>query len=152
MTTEQIETNGSYHEPTVAEKMFDRRIKEESERACDAWGMEDGHGYSVKDTYKAGFVQGAFHALSHQWISVEEALPETGADGCSGYVLATRGNFIPKIAQYTDNSHTRKYTYKGDDGKRHENHWFDTCCRPLLRDITHWMPIPELPQDNNQTN
>mgnify|MGYP001753965895 CR=1 FL=1 len=26
---------------------------------CEAWGMEDNHGYSVKETFQVGFVQGA---------------------------------------------------------------------------------------------
>lgn len=30
----------------------------------------------VNDAYKEGFKNGAEYALSHQWISVEEALPE----------------------------------------------------------------------------
>lgn len=90
-----------------------------------------------------GFNEGARFALSHQWISVEEALPEVGDDGYSKFVLAKFNDCIPEIAQYTDNTYTTLYSYKGADGKKHENHWFDTYANPLRHDITHWMPIPK---------
>lgn len=35
------------------------RIKEKAKEVCDAWGMEDNHGYGVKETFQIGFVQGA---------------------------------------------------------------------------------------------
>lgn len=34
-------------------------IKEKAKEVCDAWGMEDNHGYGVKETFQVGFVQGA---------------------------------------------------------------------------------------------
>lgn len=93
--------------------------------------------------YLRGFNEGARFALSHQWISVEEALPEVGGDGCSKFVLAKFNDCIPEIATYTDNTYTTLYSYKGADGKKHENHWFDTYANPLRHDITHWMPVPK---------
>ena len=33
--------------------------QEKAKELCEAWGMEDNHGYSVKDTFQAGFVQDA---------------------------------------------------------------------------------------------
>ena len=131
-------------ELSVAGKVYDGRVKKEAGRACGAWGMEDGHGHLVKEAFKAGFVQGGFYALRNQWIRVEEALPETGEDGCSRFVLARCENLVPKIAQYSDNSYTRVYTYVGMDGRKHENHWFDAYFEPLRHDITHWMEIPRL--------
>ena len=34
-------------------------VQERAKELCEAWGMEDSHGCSVKDTFQAGFVQGA---------------------------------------------------------------------------------------------
>lgn len=52
-------------------------VQEVAKEMCEAWGMEDNHGYSVKDTYQVGFVQGAnWQAEQSPWISVEERLPE----------------------------------------------------------------------------
>ena len=90
-----------------------------------------------------GFVDGAEYALSHQWINVEEALLQVEADGCSEYVLVMSLNLIPQIASYSDGANTTKYTYKGKDGKKHEAHWFLQDFKPILYDVTHWMPIPE---------
>lgn len=33
--------------------------QEKAKELCEVWGMEDNHGYSVQDTFQAGFVQGA---------------------------------------------------------------------------------------------
>ena len=52
-------------------------VKEAANEMCKAWGMEDNHGYSVKDTYKLGFAQGAeWQAKQNTWISVKDKLPE----------------------------------------------------------------------------
>lgn len=51
-------------------------VQERAKEMCEAWGMEDNHGYSVKDTFKVGFVQGAnWQAKQSPWISVNERLP-----------------------------------------------------------------------------
>lgn len=34
-------------------------VQERAKEMCEAWGMEDNHGYSVKETFQVGFVQGA---------------------------------------------------------------------------------------------
>lgn len=99
--------------------------------------------------YLRGFKEGAEYALTHQWISVKEALPVVEADGCSEYVLVMSLNLIPQIASYSDGANTTKYTYKGKDGKKHEAHWFLLNFNPILYDVTHWMPIPELKTDEN---
>lgn len=84
------------------------------------------------------------------WHSVEKCTPEVGKDGCSDYVLITDGSCIPIVAKYTDSSYTRKYTYLGKDGKRHECHWFDTYFGPVLQDITHWKAIKQPQIQNNE--
>ena len=47
----------------------------------------------VNDAYKEGFKNGAEYALSHQWISVEEAMPEANEN-----VLALIGS-VPVVAK-----------------------------------------------------
>ena len=47
----------------------------------------------VNDAYKEGFKNGAEYALSHQWISVEEAMP-----GANENVLALIGS-VPVVAK-----------------------------------------------------
>ena len=47
----------------------------------------------VNDAYKEGFKNGAEYALSHQWISVEDALPEANEN-----VLALIGS-APVVAK-----------------------------------------------------
>ena len=47
----------------------------------------------VNDAYKEGFKNGAEYALSHQWISVEDALPEANEN-----VLALIGS-VPVVAK-----------------------------------------------------
>ena len=114
------------------------------------WEEEDYYARECMDIIAPpAFVAGAEYALQNQWIRVEEALPQVEADGCSEYVLVMSLNLIPQIASYSDGSNTTKYTYKGKDGKKHEAHWFLLDFSPILYDITHWMPIPELKKKEN---
>ena len=38
--------------------------QEKAKELCEVWGMEDNHGYSVQDTFQAGFVESQ-HFSSH---------------------------------------------------------------------------------------
>lgn len=59
--------------------IMEQTVEEAANKMCEAWGMEDNHGYSVKDTFKVGFVQGAkWQKTQSPWISVEERLPDEG--------------------------------------------------------------------------
>lgn len=59
----------------------------------------------------------------NEWISVKDRLPETYGK----YLVACRGNNIPQIRYY--------------DGV-----WDVWNC---VAEVTHWMPLPELPKDMN---
>ena len=51
-------------------------VQERAKEMCEAWGMEDNHGYSVKDTFQVGFVQGAnWQAEQSPWIKAKDRLP-----------------------------------------------------------------------------
>ena len=74
--------------------------------------------------YEAGFIDGAEYALSHQWIRIEEALPEYDesvivAFGDDDYALCHRSN-NPNVL--TDINGFRNYGYK---------------------EVLAWMPIPK---------
>ena len=73
----------------------------------------------VNDAYKEGFKNGAEYAISHQWISVKEALPNNHS-----YVLAG----------YKDNIFKALYC-------KTNNFWLDTS--GFERDVDRWMPIPK---------
>lgn len=74
--------------------------------------------------YEAGFIEGAEYTLSHQWISVEESLPEYEEDvliayGDDEYGLCHRSN-NPDIL--TDINGFCNYAYK---------------------EVLAWLPIPK---------
>ena len=74
--------------------------------------------------YEAGFMEGAQYALSHQWISVEEALPEYDesvivAFGDDDYALLHRSNNSNVL---TDKNGFCNYAYK---------------------EVLAWLPIPK---------
>ena len=71
------------------------------------------------DALYKGFFHGAEYAISHQWIKVEEALPNN-----QDYV----------IAGYEDNIFKALYC-------KTNNMWLDTC--GFERDVDRWMPIPK---------
>lgn len=50
---------------------------EKAQELCEAWGMQDNNGYSVKDTFKTGFTQGArWQAKQSPWITVADKEPD----------------------------------------------------------------------------
>ena len=96
-------------------------VQERADEMCEAWGMEDNHGYSVKDTFKVGFVQGAnWQEKQSPWISVEKQLPETN-DGQSLYeVIVATSDRRFQVVINTEVEHLVG-----------------------LLGVTHWMPIPK---------
>lgn len=70
------------------------------------------------------FIKGAEWALSHQWISVEEALPEEEKK-----VLVTHQYGCQVAAFYKDGAHS---------------YWGVAKDCPIGASITHWMAIPSL--------
>lgn len=78
----------------------------------------------VNDAYKEGFKNGAEYILSHQWISVEDALPEYDelvivAFGYDDYALSHRSNNPNAL---TDKNGFCNYGYK---------------------EVLSWLPIPK---------
>lgn len=104
--------------------------QEAAKEYCKAWGMEDGHGYGVKDTYMIGFVQGAkWQWEQSPWISVEEKLPvdNEGVFFVVEWVDHGKGYFVGLYRNgYWESDH-RIFPPSSQMGK-----------------VTHWMPIPLL--------
>ena len=103
MTDEQIEKAARDH----ADKYF---IQDAGIICNEPWDK-------AKDLYTKTLADFAKHALSHQWVSVEERLPEIGE-----LVVAAHIGFVTA-------------TYDGED-------WYDANDH-LIRP-THWLPIPPL--------
>lgn len=110
-------------------------VQERAKEMCEAWEMEDNHGYSVKETFQVGFVQGAnWQAEQSPWIKAKDQLPFVDEDDISEQsepvLVKISGHCEPEILVY--NKHYRVWdTSDGDDYS----------CNISDDDI--WMPIPQ---------
>lgn len=58
-------------------EILKKRIEEAAGKSSFKYLSQDGiEELELECHYNAGFIEGAEYALSHQWISVDEALPE----------------------------------------------------------------------------
>lgn len=99
-------------------EILKKRIEKVPYKKIHPYNME------VNDAYNKGFEDGAEYALSHQWIRIEEALPEYDesvivAFGDDDYALCHRSN-NPNVL--TDINGFRNYGYK---------------------EVLAWIPIPK---------
>ena len=102
-------------------------LKKRIEEACISGSKQysDTSKYS-KVGYLRGFNEGAEYALSHQWISVEDALPE-----CSVMVLVK-----DKYGNYDIAYLSKKGYWISNDGKE------------IV--VSFWMPIPKFNPDKTE--
>ena len=112
-------------------------VQERAKEMCEAWGMEDNHGYSVKDTFQVGFVQGAnWQAEQSPWIKAKDRLPFVDEDDISEQsepvlvIASAKGHYEPEILVY--NKHYRVWDTADAD---------DYCCDVSDNDL--WMYIPK---------
>ncbi|EOS6229559.1 DUF551 domain-containing protein [Escherichia coli] len=90
---------------------------------------------------RADLVNGNYPATPDGWISCSERMPEMGERQC--YVLAAdfKNNYPPNIP----NTQVGVYGDWFNDGKPT---WDDGDGEDLyLKEVTHWMPLPEPPQE-----
>ena len=73
----------------------------------------------------------AHGATVHEWISVDDRLPEYSNDGFADAVLVTDG-FVQHMAYFVGG----EWRF-AESGEIKEPMWYR---------ITHWMPLPELPK------
>ena len=81
----------------------------------------------------------------NEWVSVEERLPEYNpGTGAKSYWVAKKdnaGNWQMKIAQYCD------YGYAMTMDAETEVTWRDWDFTKIVN-VTHWMPLPERPKED----
>ena len=111
----------------------------------------DGYAYSYKtdsegvpyiniDSVRAMLTKAADVQPVDKWISVKDRLPED--DG--KYMVWYKGEL--DICEFDVESQTFGYTYDDyDEMYSHLVCWDDG----MDKDITHWMPLPELPKDGD---
>ncbi|HFG4001144.1 TPA: DUF551 domain-containing protein [Escherichia coli] len=98
----------------------------------------------VSQTYKLNELAGNSPVTPDGWISCSERMPEMGERQC--YVLAAdfKNNYLPSIP----NTQVGVYGDWFNDGKPT---WDDGGGEDLyLKEVTHWMPLPEPPQEVNR--
>ena len=120
-----------------AQEIYDKRIEEAAkeiaqktihEAAYDEWWYDH-----CEETIKHKLIEMANYALSHQWISVEEALPtlDEKYDFSERYIVRTQNNEIKVMRIFRNIAWCD--IYRGG------------AYIPFEKDIvTHWMPIPSL--------
>ena len=83
----------------------------------------------------------------NDWVSVDERLPEYNpGTGAKSYWVAKKdnaGNWQMKIAQYCD------YGYAMTMDAETEVTWRDWDFTKIVN-VTHWMPLPEPPEKENE--
>ena len=88
------------------------------------------------------FLEGANFALENQWISVEDDLPcnheELRKDDCN-----TKDVWV--ILLWNDNPKHILIEYRNMDKKVDPLGWYWP--NPKYLKVTHWMPIPQLPKE-----
>ena len=92
------------------------------------------------------FLEGAEYALENQWISVEDDLPcnheELRKDDCT-----TKDVWV--ILLWNDNPKQRLIEYRNMYKKVGSLRWHWP--NPKYLKVTHWMPIPELPKEQEES-
>ena len=109
-------------------------------RACDGNRVQE----YVKLERLQNALSGNSPVIPDSWISCSERMPEMGERQC--YVLAAdfKNNYPPSIP----NTQVGVYGDWFNDGKPT---WDDGGGEDLyLKEVTHWMPLPEPPQEVNQ--
>ena len=91
---------------------------------------------AAKDKYDEGYAQGKKDAQP-KWINVKDRLPEIREDGSVDAVLVTDG-FLIHMAYCADG-----LWLFCDSGEMKE---------PMFYCVTHWMPLPEPPKEDNHEN
>ena len=89
--------------------------------------------------YRKGFIEGAEYALSHQWISVEEALPEYGE------LVFVKHMPIASVYDYQINT-SLSYREKSTIGDRwiiNGMSWLVNKKNKEDNTVLAWMPIPK---------
>lgn len=73
--------------------------------------------------------------MNMEWISVKYRLPEINQ-----WILASDGEFPGGLVQYCYNEHIGEYFWNFLSSGC-------GCCDTDMKNVTHWMPLPEPPKE-----
>jgi hypothetical protein len=122
-----------------------------------AWDYSDSQRMAIEDdratAYAKGFIAGSDFALAHQWRSVEEELPEIPNGKKMIRVLAWIGD-EPLVCWYTCHGRfittlAAKEKYSYDCMAKVKVH-LSSEREDVTEIVTHWIPIPSLPDTNTE--
>ncbi|WP_438441872.1 DUF551 domain-containing protein [Escherichia sp. 362] len=98
----------------------------------------------VSQTYKLNQLSGNSPVTPDSWISCSDRMPEMGERQCYALAADFKNNYPPHIP----NTQVGVYGDWFNDG---DPTWVDGDGEDLyLKEVTHWMPLPEPPQEVNQ--
>jgi hypothetical protein len=80
--------------------------------------------------------------LKTQWISVEDRLPDEEVEHLK-YYCRTKCYIVSNNKGIVFVAHFKKESYN----KTLKNYFRSYCSTRVLKNITHWMPLPEPPED-----
>ena len=112
-------------------EILKKRIEEAAGKSSFKYLSQDGiEELELECHYNAGFIEGAEYALSHQWISVDEALPELMERVLVAYRLMDRISIciMKRIPHDSANPNNGKWHWSLVNHKE---------------DVIAWMPIPK---------
>ena len=93
----------------------------------------------VNDAYKEGFMEGAQYALSHQWIRMDESLPDRGKYDWVLIQIQMDDGFmcVPNVGEIRSDGywHCAEYDEIYKNGESFEK---EMGCKVIA-----WMPIPK---------
>ncbi len=88
-----------------------------------------------------------------EWISIKDRLPEDEMSFCTRYLVAirTHGGILPKgyfeSIEFASFVPARKPSVKPIDDDGNTAYWeFDGNEQNIPFEVTHWMPLPKLPE------
>lgn len=116
-------------------------LQKRNEKAARDFNQKEGTPFALIGHVFNAFVDGANYALSNQWISVEEALPEYEEDVFVRFIEHFQNNTDEFEVGYCTRWRTSDKSVKTDSKE------FSIIGN---MEITHWMPIPELPKGGEE--
>ena len=122
-----------------------KRIEEAADKHSFKYLSQDGiEELELECHYNAGFIEGAEYALSHQWINVEESLPEEYE------LVLVKHKPIASTHYYQENMSLAYIQNQGAYGLGwiiNGMSWRVNRDNKNDNTVTHWMPIPKFNPD-----
>ena len=124
----------------MTDEQINKVAEEYSHRRFNTKLLYDMYGFQSKKD----FIEGATYALTHQWISADEAMPPL-EDECGLSVS------IDVVVKFELGAVTTAW-YDYDRNEWHLMVGGNVCGDDLIEDkVTHWMPIPKIGGEERAT-